>query len=98
MWKAELIHRRVHWNAKKPLGLAKLERVLWFNHHQLREPIGYIISTKRKIAIASSPVRQPQWNNLNQLTTTKPKTIHDIRINLHQHSSMLVQSTNITQC
>jgi hypothetical protein len=48
MWKAELVHRRVHWNAKKPLGLAKLERVPWFNHHQLREPIDYIISTKRK--------------------------------------------------
>jgi hypothetical protein len=56
MWKAELIHGRVHWNAKKPLGLAKLERVPWFNHHQLREPIDYIISTKREKLL--SPVRQ----------------------------------------
>ena len=40
--KAELIHRRAPWKTKESLELAALERVSWFNHHRLLEPIGYI--------------------------------------------------------
>ena len=40
--KAELTHRRAPWKTKESLQLATLERVSWFNHHRLLEPIGYI--------------------------------------------------------
>ena len=40
--KAELTHRRAPWKTKELLQLATLERVSWFNHHRLLEPIGYI--------------------------------------------------------
>ena len=42
LYKAELIHRSASWKTKESLELATLERVSWFNHHQLMEPIGYI--------------------------------------------------------
>ena len=42
LYKAELIHRRAPWKTKESLELATLERVSWFNHHRLLEPIGYI--------------------------------------------------------
>ena len=42
LYKAELIHRRAPWKTKESLELATLEWVSWFNHHRLREPIGYI--------------------------------------------------------
>ena len=42
LYKAELIHRRAPWKPKDAVELATLERVSWFNHHRLLEPIGYI--------------------------------------------------------
>ncbi len=42
LYKAELIHRRAPWKAREAVELATLEWVSWFNHHRLREPIGYI--------------------------------------------------------
>ena len=37
-----MIHRRAPWKTKESVELAALEWVLWFNHHRLFEPIGYI--------------------------------------------------------
>ena len=42
LYKTELIHRRAPWKTKASLELAILEWVLWFNHHRLLEPLGYI--------------------------------------------------------
>ena len=40
--KAEVIHRRGPWKSFDAVELATLERVDWFNHRQLLEPIGKI--------------------------------------------------------
>jgi len=42
LYKAEMIHRRAPWKTKEAVELATLEWVVWFNHHGLLEPIGYI--------------------------------------------------------
>ena len=42
LYKTELIHGRAQWKTKESVELATLERVSWFNHHRLLEPIGYI--------------------------------------------------------
>jgi transposase InsO family protein len=42
LYKAELIHRRAPWKTREAVELATLEWVSWFNHHRLREPLGYI--------------------------------------------------------
>lgn len=42
LYEAELSHRRAPWKTKESMELASLERVSWFNHHRLLEPIGYI--------------------------------------------------------
>ena len=42
LYKAEIFHRRGHWKTQEAVELATLEWVSWFNHHRLREPIGYI--------------------------------------------------------
>jgi transposase InsO family protein len=42
LYKAEMIHRRAPWKTKEAVELATLEWVVWFNHHRLLEPIGYI--------------------------------------------------------
>ena len=41
LYKAEVIHRRT-WKTCEAVELATLERVDWFNHRRLLEPIGYI--------------------------------------------------------
>ncbi|WP_208456450.1 IS3 family transposase, partial [Burkholderia pseudomultivorans] len=41
LYKAELIHRRT-WKTRESVELATLEWVVWFNHHRLMEPLGYI--------------------------------------------------------
>jgi len=42
LYKAELIHRRAPWKTREAVEMATLERVSWFNHHRLLEPLGYI--------------------------------------------------------
>lgn len=42
LYKAELIHRRAPWKTREAVELATLEWVTWFNHHRLREQLGYI--------------------------------------------------------
>ena len=42
LYKAEPIQRRVPWKTKEAVEPATLERVSWFNHHRLLEPIGYV--------------------------------------------------------
>jgi transposase InsO family protein len=42
LYKAELIHKRAPWKSREAMELATLEWVVWFNHHRLLEPIGYI--------------------------------------------------------
>ena len=42
LYNAELIHRRAPWKTTAAVELATLEWVVWFNHHRLLEPIGYI--------------------------------------------------------
>ena len=42
LYKAEIIHRRGPWKTREAVELATLEWGLWFNHHRLLEPIGYI--------------------------------------------------------
>ena len=42
LYKTKLIHRRAPWKNKESVELATLEWVLWFNHHRLLQPIGYI--------------------------------------------------------
>ena len=46
LYKAKLIHRRAPWQTKEAVELTTLERVAWFNHHRLLEPIGYIPPAK----------------------------------------------------
>ena len=42
LYKAELIHRCAFWKTREDLELATLEWVIWFNHHRLLVPLGYI--------------------------------------------------------
>ena len=42
LYRPEMIHRRAPWKTKEAVELATLEWVVWFNHHGLLEPIGYI--------------------------------------------------------
>jgi transposase InsO family protein len=42
LYKAKIIHRRVPWRILETVELATLERVAWFNHRRLLEPISYI--------------------------------------------------------
>ena len=42
LYKAEMIHRRAPWKTRESVELATLKCVAWFNHHRLREPLGYI--------------------------------------------------------
>lgn len=42
LYKAELIHRRAPWKTKESVELSTYERLSWFNHQRLLEPIGYI--------------------------------------------------------
>src|SRR6185437_1549238 len=42
LYKAELIHRRRPWRSFEAVEFATLERVDWFNHRRLMEPIGNI--------------------------------------------------------
>jgi putative transposase len=42
LYKAELIHRRGPWRSFEAVEFATLERVDWFNHQRLLEPIGNI--------------------------------------------------------
>jgi putative transposase len=42
LYKAEVIHRRGPWRTKQAVELATLEWVVWFNHHRLMEPLGYL--------------------------------------------------------
>jgi putative transposase len=42
LYKAELIHRRAPWKSREAIELATLDRVHWFNHHRLRETLGYL--------------------------------------------------------
>jgi len=65
LYKAELTHRRA-WKTRESVELATLERVAWFTHHRLMEPLGYI---------------PPAWNscrwtriNSNQPASTIPRT------------------------
>jgi putative transposase len=39
---AEAIHRRAPWHNVEAVELATLERIDWFNHRRLLEPIGDI--------------------------------------------------------
>jgi transposase InsO family protein len=42
LYKTELIRRRGPWKGLDEVEYATLERVDWFNHRRLLEPIGYI--------------------------------------------------------
>lgn len=40
--RVRLIHRRAPCKGREAVALATLERMSWFNHHRLPEPIGYL--------------------------------------------------------
>jgi transposase InsO family protein len=42
LYKAKVIHRRGPWRSFEAVEYATLERVDWFNHRRLREPIGNV--------------------------------------------------------
>lgn len=42
LYKAELIHRRGPWKTREAMKIATLERVSWFNHRCLLEPLGHV--------------------------------------------------------
>ena len=42
LYKAEVIHRRGPWRSLEAVEFATLERVEWFKHRRLAEPIGNI--------------------------------------------------------
>lgn len=46
LYKAEVIHRRGPWRSFEAVEYATLERVDWFNHRRLLEPIGNIPSAE----------------------------------------------------
>ena len=37
-----MIHRRSPWKSRESVELATLERVAWYSHERLMQPLGYI--------------------------------------------------------
>jgi putative transposase len=48
LYKAEVIHRHGPWRSFEAVEFATLERVDWFNHRRLREPIGNVPPAEAK--------------------------------------------------
>jgi len=46
LYKAEVIHRRSSWRTPDEVEWATLQRVDWFNHRRLLEPIGNVPPAK----------------------------------------------------
>ena len=42
LFKTEVLHRKGPWRSFEDVEFAALNRVWWFNHHRLLEPLGYV--------------------------------------------------------
>jgi putative transposase len=78
LYKAAMIHRRAPWKSKETVELATLDRVSWFNHHRLLEPIGNIPPAEAEANDYKQLASQAAIAALNQPASTQTGAVQSV--------------------